>query len=312
MVQREDNVEKFFEYEMSLFPISIFKNGLMRKPDKPAIRKYLVDGKVPESERMGSYVLDGGALLHRVRWIKGVSYEETCDRYTKHLEQYGTCTIVFDGYGTPSIKDHEHQRRECLTKTSANIQLSDTNVVYKDQDAFFANTHNKQQFIQLLSDHLRHVGHNVINCTDDADTEIVASAIEHAAAQRPVTVIADDTDVLLLLVHHFEEEMQNICFSSEKASKTWSIRDIVQQIGAVVKHHILFLHAWLGCDTTSAIFDQGKTGLCKKIKTSSDLQQLAEKISNPCATESDVVDAGRKVFMLMYGGDASSSLTKLR
>ena len=45
------------------------------------------------------------------------------------------------------------------------------------------------------------------------------------------------------------------------------MRDIVQQIGPTMKEHILFLHAWHGCDTTSAIFEKGKTALCKKIES---------------------------------------------
>ena len=106
MVQREDNMEKFFDYEMSVYPLSIFKNGMMRKPDKPAIRKYLVgNNSVPESSQMGCYVLDGGALLHRVRWMKDETYQETLQRYAQHVERYGKCTIVFDGYGRPWIKD---------------------------------------------------------------------------------------------------------------------------------------------------------------------------------------------------------------
>ena len=35
----------YFEYEMSAFPMSLFKDGLMRKPDKPSLRKVLM----PES-----------------------------------------------------------------------------------------------------------------------------------------------------------------------------------------------------------------------------------------------------------------------
>ena len=68
---------------------------------------------------------------------------------------------------------------------------------------------------------------------------VAKAAIDYVSGGTPATVIADDTDVLMLLVHHFDENMSDISFSSEKASKTWSIRDVVQQIGPTLKRNIL-------------------------------------------------------------------------
>ena len=160
-----------------------------------------------------------------------------------------------------------------------------TNKAHSNQEAFLTNTYNKQQFINLLSEHLQKLGHTVVNCTDDADTKIALTAVEYARSKAPVTVVADDTDVLFLLVHHFENRFDDIYFRSEKASKTWSIRDIDQTISPVARENILFLHAWSGCDTTSAIYDQGKASLTKKIQSSKLLQALAKRIGDPLATE---------------------------
>ena len=159
---------------------------------------------------------------------------------------------------------------------------------------------------------MRDNGHTVFNCSEDADTQIATAAISHAINGTPCTVIADDTDIIILLIHHFKEDMADICFSSEKCAKSWSMRDVVQQIGPTMKDHILFLHAWHGCDTTSAIFEKGKTALCKKIESSVIVRQLATILSNPTATTDDVIDAGSKLFVIMYGGDVSGSLTKHR
>ena len=38
----------------------------------------------------------------------------------------------------------------------------------------------------------------------------------------------------------------------------WKIENLVREAGEVVMRHILFIHAWSGCDTTSAIYEQGK------------------------------------------------------
>ena len=40
--------------------------------------------------------------------------------------------------------------------------------------------------------------------------------------------------------------------------KFWKIENLVKEGGQDVTSHILFIHAWSGCDTTSAIYGQGK------------------------------------------------------
>ena len=52
--------------------------------------------------------------------------------------------------------------------------------------------------------------------------------------------------------------------------------------------------------------------MIKKLKSSKKLQNLATKISSLDAEAIEVIDAGREVFMLMYGGSSSESLGKLR
>ena len=42
------------------------------------------------------------------------------------------------------------------------------------------------------------------------------------------------------------------------------VQDLIANAGELLTSHILFVHAWSGCDTTSATFRQGKTFLLKK------------------------------------------------
>eukprot|EP00111_Clytia_hemisphaerica_P004289 TCONS_00012238-protein len=65
VAQREENVEKYFEYELTQFPESLFKRGLMRKPDKASLRKLILpEQKSCDRLSSGQFVLDGGALIH--------------------------------------------------------------------------------------------------------------------------------------------------------------------------------------------------------------------------------------------------------
>ena len=65
---REYNIEEFFHYELIQEPMSLFKNGMIRKSDKPSIRKVIMPEedsiKKDDIRNCDIYVLDGGALLH--------------------------------------------------------------------------------------------------------------------------------------------------------------------------------------------------------------------------------------------------------
>ena len=94
---------------------------------------------------------------------------------------------------------------------------------------------------------------NIVHIADgDADTMIVICALQYAGKETDVNVVADDTDVLVLLMYHWKQNMADVYFLSEvkKNMMVWKIRDS----WPTTTSHLLFLHAWSGCDTTSATF----------------------------------------------------------
>ena len=77
IAQRKDDVEQYFAYDLTHEPMALFKNELMRKPDKAAFRNALLTEETDIPAKQGtSYVIDGGALLHRVHWVKDMKF---CD-----------------------------------------------------------------------------------------------------------------------------------------------------------------------------------------------------------------------------------------
>ena len=42
VAMREENIEELFYYELTQEPMSLFKDGMMRKPDKPSLRKVIM------------------------------------------------------------------------------------------------------------------------------------------------------------------------------------------------------------------------------------------------------------------------------
>ena len=72
------------------------------------------------------YVLDGGALLHRIPWPKGSpTYKEVCMTYCDYVKRkYGDALIVFDGYESANTKDMIHKKRSS-GKVSHQINFSE-------------------------------------------------------------------------------------------------------------------------------------------------------------------------------------------
>ena len=90
----------------------------------------------------------------------------------------------------------------------------------------------------------------------------------------------------------------------------WKVQDLVNKAGKVVIPHILFIHAWSGCDTTSATYGHGKPILLKEMKESEELRQISFLMTNPEATVE--ATAGTRLYVLLYGGRTNDSLNSLR
>ena len=92
-------------------------------------------------------------------------------------------------------------------------------------------------------------------------------------------MVADDTDLALLLSFHWKPLLHKITFTSE--NKSWNIRDAVSTLQDALQSYIMVLHAFTGCDTTSAIYTKGKTSFLKKIVASNEICDAKEVISDP-------------------------------
>ena len=93
----------YFVYELTAaLPTALFSNCSMRKPQKSALAKAITHETTTIELRPTEtkYVLDGGALLHRVKSYKTGSYLDTISLYLQYVAKiYGHETIiVFDAY----------------------------------------------------------------------------------------------------------------------------------------------------------------------------------------------------------------------
>ena len=95
-------------------------------------------------------------------------------------------------------------------QTCADVKVTEDTSVRQSREDFLSNTKNKEQLIHFLSRDFRESGHKVIQCEEDADTQIVDAALDIACIGKVVTVVADDSDVLVLLVYFWNSEMGDI------------------------------------------------------------------------------------------------------
>ena len=113
---------------------------------------------------------------------------------------------------------------------------------------------------------------------------IAKRALTLLNSDHNTVVISDDTDILVLLIHYYDghDLRHDIYFLSyaTKKSKTglqmFRIREIMESIGQKIVKNILFLHAWSGCDITSATFGQGKVALLKHAKSKEDIRSISQ------------------------------------
>ena len=309
-----------FKYELCSYPPALFDSTLLlRQAHKPVLAGAiwtLLTHDAPGITGQVHYVLDGGALVQRIPWARGSSYKGICTQYTEYVtKKYGQATVVFDGYDGTSTKDTTHQRRT-RGNAGATVTFDEDMQVTMKKEQFLANKTNKQRFINMLSTKLRAQNCQTYHAAGDADLLIVQKAVESAATTDTV-LIGDDTDLLILLIYHTNLKSCDLFFQPEpkknvKKPRVWNMKSVKQQLGPDVSQHIFFMHALLGCDTTSQLYGIGKGASLKKFKTSAHFREQANVFDRQAASTDDVVEAGEKALACLYNGKPGESLTVVR
>ena len=125
----------------------------------------------------------------------------------------------------------------------------------------------------------------------DAEYDIAMSACA-LARMKPVVVVGDDTDLLILLQHHFNpDEHQSIYLQTR--SKLISIGILFSSLDPVLSESLLFIHTISGCDTTSRPYGIGKVSTMAKYK---DLHESASVFITPDKGQESVEAAGNKAL----------------
>ena len=253
------------------------------------------------TSRVGTAVLDGSAVLWVVHWPSKGTIADYVNNFKKYLSKKlreADVYLVFDRYHDYSTKSVTRYDRAC--EASRVYQLNEATPL-PPQKAILTVSVNKKQLMSIIcqniikdtSFHTEQTMTNKLVITgsekspkeicqgivltrqdiatshEEADNIIVQQAIMCARTQREdaVAVIADDTDVFILLLYHYLcEHLSCEMFMSSPIQQ----RSVID-IKATVQAHITIIpglpaaHALSGCDTVPTLFGIGKGTVLKKL-----------------------------------------------
>ena len=151
----EAAVKNTFHHELSTVAEALYETPeLLHEAQKSILAdslRSLVDQITASiSSENVRFVLDEGALLHRIPWSRGSSFESILSTYGNFVSiNYGEAIMVFDGYKAFTTKDMTHKRR---SKGKKGVCISfdrDMNLTVT-KAVFLSNSQNKQRFIKFL------------------------------------------------------------------------------------------------------------------------------------------------------------------
>lgn len=134
--------------------------------------------------------------------------------------------MVFDGYDSKCLSTKE-SLQNIRSRNAAEISVKVENTVITSQDSFLRNGNNKQKLIDILKPLFEKAGVKVTQAERDADYLIVRTAVEISNNGKTVTVVSEDTDIVILLIHYSQHDNMFL-LRPGKVAKADRITNIMQ------------------------------------------------------------------------------------
>ena len=318
--------QEIFEYELSVVsPPLFYDDGNMRKNTKSCLVDHMLK-IIPTLQHDSitslmevnhcAQVIDGSRQLRIIEWPKIGTVQSLLNILTDRMLEMKVpnwpFVVLLDTYREPTTKSSEHKRRNGVDPGPDTIVNFNTPVP-KENMPFLANNCNKQCLIDLWESDLHSKGVSVelAEIDGDADILIVRTALQIAGTGLNVKVRANDTDILVMLVHHFNPSEHADIFYMP-GSIVISVRLMCSALGQSMCDCLPFIHAASGCDTTSAFYNIGKVKPFQLIKKSEEYQKLAMLFGDTNSDQNDRNQFGIAFVLKLYDKRCYTSLEKLR
>ena len=237
---------------------------------------------LPGPSETVQYVLDGGALLHRIPWTRRATYDQIFEQYSAYVRTI----VVFDGYSdNPSTKECAHMRRSGGT-IGVTVYFTSSMALQTKNKEFLSNKPNKHSFIALLSQRLEQAWCEIHQARGDADVLIVQTALTSAAKQDTV-LVGDDTDLFVLLIYHAKNVRHNVLFRLEtrrvslKGNRCWNIPAIQALLGSVSLTTLCSCMSFMGVIPRLVFTVWSRNYKSQKIKSDNQFKEQAKVFKEP-------------------------------
>ena len=238
------------------------------------------------------YIVDGNALLQAMVSLPS-TFGELAEYVFQELPRGQRVDFVTDSYHSRSIKGLERSRRGSL---QAHLVKRPSTKVPREWKKLLCNEENKRRLCSFLLEewkkgkyapklqgkHLVFVerkcislksidGKNVVTeeveklCSshEEADTRMILHCNDVAANSGECSVRlvgSPDTDVFILLLRFVRHINQTVLFDTGTGDKRRlvNVQAVAKDLGDEINLALVALHAFTGCDTTSAFVRRGK------------------------------------------------------
>ncbi|GBM76170.1 hypothetical protein AVEN_224129-1 [Araneus ventricosus] len=296
-------LQTYFEFELTQFPLSLFDEGGLRKTRKSVFYDLFSTTTVVHFTS-ACYVVDGAFLLRRVLCQEKESFsfilKKNVDYAKKHFKE--GASIIFYGYPEDAEKSTKLVERIRRTKKhiAGYVMFDELLPATMSQEKFLSNDKNKQRLISMICVKFQKEGFVVKQVQKDADYLIIKSALEIEKSSQFVVVVGEDIDLLVIMTASTNSE--NIFCLKPGKDKAGDALYCAATL-SIAPHNkgqyfVSSCVQWLRYHICS--FQAGKKKFMN-VLNSTELQYVVKifRDKNSCPDEIDEV--GQKVLIALYG-----------
>ena len=143
-------------------------------------------------------------------------------------------------------------------------------------------------------------GISVMHSDGDADVDTVSSALS-VAKTCPVTLLGEDTDLLILLLWHYNPSLHHPVHLYSNSGKTAvDIKTSKQLLGDELTQSVLAIHVFCGCDTTSSLHSVGSRTVLQNFLKNQEFRNLLRIFSLLLSDRKDIFASWREKYYFFF------------
>ena len=157
--------------------------------------------------------------------------------------------------------------------------------------------------------------HHLRSNQEESDTRILLYAAFGCSQEYPnIRVRSPDTDVFFIMLHHAANVNCELFFDTGKGNnkRLLNVSQIAKGYGQMYSSALMVLHAFTGCDSTSAFKGIGKIKPIKILEKKKHFQNVLAVVGDSWEMSPTLLEVFEEFTCCMYGFPRFSSLDMLR